>query len=256
MIIIDCVPLTVFFAAIVILSALSIEVGVRLGRKRSQRESEAPIGAMITSTLGLLAFLLAFTFNIAANRFEDRRAAVLKEANAIGTAYLRADFLDQPVRDRVKADFREYVNVRVNMRGKVLSDVVSKSNVLQKKLWSETASQANEYSHSPIYALFVDSLNEVIDTHEERVAAGIYGRVPIVIWLTLITVAVLSMTGVGYICGIAGTRSWPASLILTLAFSIVMVLVADLDRPSEGIIKTGLQPLIDLSDSMDQPAVE
>jgi hypothetical protein len=252
----DSVPLIVFFVGIVLFSALSMEGGFRLGLNRRQsgaHESEAPLGSMIASTLGLLAFLLAITFNIAANRFEDRRTAVLHEANAIGTAYLRTDFLDQPVRDQLKQHFREYVAVRLTAKGTSLRPAISKSELLQKQLWSEAADLAPKYSQSPIYALFIESLNEVIDIHEERIAAGLYGRVPVIVWLSLFIVACLSMTGVGYVCGLTGSRSWPPATILIMTFSIVMFLVADLDRPGEGIIQTGLKPLNDLSNSIGPP---
>ena len=96
---------------------LALEGGYRLGRWRHDRpaeEKETPVGAMVGSILGLLAFLLAFTFGMAATRFEARRQAVLDEANAIGTTYLRARLLPEPQRTESAKLLREYVDVRIS----------------------------------------------------------------------------------------------------------------------------------------------
>jgi hypothetical protein len=63
--------------------------------------------------LGLLAFLLAFTFGMAASRFELRRELVLDEANAIGTAYLRAALVPEPHRTEIRTFLRDYVDSRL-----------------------------------------------------------------------------------------------------------------------------------------------
>ena len=79
-------------------SWFSVECGYRLGkyrRSRHEQEKEAPLGTMVGATLGLLAFILAFTFGLAAARFDTRRQVLLDEANAIGTTYLRAGILPE-----------------------------------------------------------------------------------------------------------------------------------------------------------------
>jgi len=70
-------------------------VGQARGR-RAGKEHDAAVGGMVAAELGLLAFLLAFTFGFAASRFEDRRQVVLDESNAIGTTYLRTATLPEP----------------------------------------------------------------------------------------------------------------------------------------------------------------
>ncbi|WLD10102.1 sodium-independent anion transporter [Planctellipticum variicoloris] len=77
----------------------SLEAGYRLGvfrRRRSDSEKETPVGEVVAATLGLLAFLLAFIFGFAASRFESRKELVIQEANAVGTAWLRAGLLPAP----------------------------------------------------------------------------------------------------------------------------------------------------------------
>src|SRR3954463_4323912 len=93
---IDVLPLWLLYLIIAALVLLSVELGWRLGNVQRQRhveEGKAPINAPVGATLGLLALLLAFPFGMAASRSDNRKQIVLQEANAIGTTYLRADFL-------------------------------------------------------------------------------------------------------------------------------------------------------------------
>jgi hypothetical protein len=75
---IDALPLWGLFIAILFIVLLSVECGYRLGklrRRRSEQEKEAPVGTMVGATLGLLAF----TFGLAAARFDERRQVLLDE---------------------------------------------------------------------------------------------------------------------------------------------------------------------------------
>jgi hypothetical protein len=95
---IDALPLWALFICILLVVLLSVEFGYRLGkyrRSRQEQEKEAPVGTMVGATLGLLAFILAFTFGLAAARFDARRQVLLDEANAIGTTYLRAGMVPE-----------------------------------------------------------------------------------------------------------------------------------------------------------------
>src|SRR5436189_2549739 len=111
----DALPLWGVFIAILFVVLISVECGYRLGKyRRSQREQEkeAPVGTMVGATLGLLAFILAFTFGLAASRFDTRRQVLLDEANAIGTTYLRAGMLSKQG-EQIRALLRDYVDARL-----------------------------------------------------------------------------------------------------------------------------------------------
>lgn len=60
------------------------------------------MGTIVTGLFGMLAFLLAFTFNMAATQYEKRKLNVVLEANDIGTAYLRADLIDAQYGNEIK----------------------------------------------------------------------------------------------------------------------------------------------------------
>lgn len=249
----DLLPLWSILPLTIAIALLSIELGYRLATYRlrhSQGEKESPVGGMVGGTLGLLAFMLAFTFGLAGSRFEDRRQVLLSEANAIGTTYLRAAMLPEPARTETRNLLREYVDVRLEgvQSGKV-NEAIVKSEELQNRLWSQAVA-ATEKDRSPITGLFVVSLNEVIDLHATRVMAGLRSRVPGVIWIVLYLLAILTMVIIGYHSGLAHSRRSIAMIALVLGFSSVLYLIADLDRPGQGTLRVSQQSMIDLRNSM------
>ena len=195
------------------------------------------MGAMVGSVLGLLAFMLAFTFSMAASRFDARRQVVLEEANAIGTAYLRARLLPEPQRAEVAKLLREYVDVRVRgvQEGKV-AEAVARSEEMHEQLWSRATAAAEKNPGSIMTGLFIQSLNEVIDLHAKQVLIGVRSRIPISIWGGLFALAIGGMVSMGYQAGLSATRRSPAMLLLVLAFAGVLFLIGDLDRPYEGLL--------------------
>ncbi len=246
----DYVPLWALLAATVLLVLGAIECGYRLAvfrMRQSDKVADAPIGSVIGGTLGLLAFLLAFTFGMAASRFESRRELLLDEVNAIGTCYLRADLVPDPARLEIRQRLREYVHLRAGAlkEPQTLPQVLARSEALQDELWSQAILVAKKEGDSEMHALFIDALNEVIAFHTKRVVVGQY-HIPAVIWLALYVVSLLSMAGVGYQFGRAGTRDFAISLLLALAFSIVIYLISDLDRVDEGNLQVSQQPMIEL----------
>ncbi|MFN0197217.1 MAG: hypothetical protein ACKVT0_10765 [Planctomycetaceae bacterium] len=255
---IEYLPLWVQFAATLVLVLLVIEGGYRLAvyRKRESDEGiDAPIGSVIGGTLGLLAFLLAFTFGMTASRFETRRDLLLDEVNAIGTCYLRAGMVPDPERVEIRRRLREYVHLRADVlkQPQNLPQVLARSDVLQDELWSQALLVAKKDSSSEMHALFVSSLNEVIDLHTKRVVVAHY-RIPTVIWLALYIVSIFSMAAVGYQFGRAGKRDIAISLFLALSFSIVIGMIADLDRIHEGNLQVSQQPMIELDRKLEAAA--
>jgi hypothetical protein len=251
----DYLPLWLIFLVTLLLIILAIEAGFRLGRYRREHaaeEKDAPVGAIVGAILGLLAFMLAFTFGMAASRFEDNRMLILDEANAIGTTYLRASLLPQSQRTEVRDLLRNYVDVRLNRPPEErIEQAIARSEAIQNRLWAQAVAAVGK-DNSPAVALFIQSLNETIDLQAKRVTAGWRSRIPSEIWGALGLVAVASMAAVGYYTGLTSTRrslSWPA---LALAFSAVMLLIADLERPAAGAVQVSRQALIDIRHSMTE----
>lgn len=260
--VLDAIPLWLFFVLAMFITTLAIEVGVRLGARRlrlAQHEKEGPVGTAVGAALGLLAFLMAFTFGLTASRFDARRALVLNEVNAIGTCYLRAGLLPEPHRREVQRLLREYVDARAALsdaagRPDVLRELVSRSEALQDALWTHAVALAEADRSSPIDALFISALNEMIDLHTKRVVVGTQYQTPLVLWAVLVLLSVIAMGEMGFQFGLAGRRSVQTTLALALAFSAVVLLIRDLDQPAQGWLRVSQRPMLELKQKLDASA--
>lgn len=249
----DGFPLWSIFPLTLAIGLGSIEIGCRIARYRRRRNEnhvEAPVAPVVGATLGLLAFMTAFTFGLASTRFEERRQSVLLESNAISSSYLRAAMLPEPMSTESRNLLREYVNVRIEGANRAkIKQAIARSVELHALLWSQAVSAAQK-ERSPMTSMFMQSLNDVINLHEKRVNAGLYNRVPGPIWLGLYVLLILAMAVTGYHEGIGGTRRSLAVFLLVIAFASALFLITDLDRPGQGMLEVNQQAMMDLRDSM------
>jgi hypothetical protein len=250
----DAIPLPVLLATMIALLLLTIESGYRLGcwrRLRQPDERDAPVGAMVGSVLGLLALVLGFTFSLSASRFDARRQAVLQEANAIERAYLQARLVEEPQSTETRRLLKQYVDLRLQaVQSTEPVEAIAASEALHRQLWRQVEGVARRDPNSAVTELFIESMNEVIEVHATRVLAGLRSRIPIPIWTALIALVLVSMAAVGYQAGLSGTRRSPAMPLLVVAFSLVLLLIADLDRGHEGLLQVSQQSLIDVQFDM------
>ena len=251
----QAIPLWLFYSITVVIVLLSVVCGLLLGsyiRRKGKSQKEAPIGAIVASILGLLAFILAFTFGMAASRFDARKQLLLDEVNAIGTAFLRTDFLSEPQGTASRKLLKEYVDIRVEATLQVekLPQALVDSEALHNRLWSQLTALSKQDNDSILLGLYVQALNDVIDLHSKRVTIGIQYRIPGMVWLMLYIVTILAMVAVGSQFGLAGTSSWLIILLLALSFSAVILLIADLDRASEGLLKVSQKPMTELQQKL------
>lgn len=255
----DLIPLWCCLPLVMGFGLLAVECGYRFGNWRHRHaieEKDASVAAMTASILGLLAFMLAFTFSLAFSRFDNRREAVVEEANAIGTTWLRAQLLPEPYRSEIAELLRQYIQLRTQkFTPDTIGELIAQSEQLQKKLWTQATAAAERNPQSILTSLFLQSLNESIDLHTKRTFVGLYSRIPLMIWLTLFSLTLVGLASVGYQAGLSATRRSPEMPILTLAFAGVLYLIVDLDRGHEGLLQVSQQPMVTLRNSMeaDQP---
>jgi hypothetical protein len=145
--------------------------------------------------------------------------------------------------------------LEATMPGK-LGQSVRRSEELHARLWAHATVVGEEHPNSVVVGLFIWSLNETIDLHAKRLALGPRTRLPETVWATLYFVTVLGMSVIGYHAGLAGARRSLANVALVLAFSAVLTLTADMDRPQEGLLRASQQPLLDLRESLRSPGSE
>ena len=253
---IDALPVGAAFVVFALIMLACYEAGFRLGRwwqVREPGEQEGPTSMLVGSILALLAFLLAVTMSMAADRFDARRALVGAEADAIQTTYLRAGYLPEPASTRSRELIREYVPLRLIVTAQAdPTTIVAQSREIQRQLWRIAEDTAKTTTQGDLVGLYIESLNEVINTHEDRITART-ARVPETVVLLLLAGSALSLGMVGYNSGLSQQRSLLSAAVLVIALSAVLTIVVDLDRPRQGFIQVSQQPLIDLRDALDLP---
>ncbi|MFM8477861.1 MAG: hypothetical protein ACKOEO_18920 [Planctomycetaceae bacterium] len=251
----DYLPIWALFSCTFGVVLAAIELGYRIGRVRRLRfadELESPVAAIVAAALGLLGLILAFTFGLAAARFDARGLLVVEEANAIGTTWLRAGLLPDVQRVLIRQLLADYTDVRLDVvQTGDLGRALNRSAQLHRELWLQAEALGRAQPGSIMVGLFIQSLNETIDIHSKRLLIGVRSRLPATLWLTLYLVTLLTMSGVGYHEGLSRSRRSLVIVVLVAAFSAVITLAADLDRPQEGLLRVSQQPMLDLRGMMD-----
>lgn len=249
----DYLPIWGVYLLTVLVLLLAIEVGYRSGlasQKRRPDQAEAGVGAMVGASLAFLGFILAFIIGIAVNIYNERRALVVDEANAIGTTYLRAEYLDEPFSTESRDLLREYVDTRLAALDRnQLVAALTRSEEIHQELWNQVVTLAKA-NPTPTTALYISSLNEVIDIHSERFNISLEVRVPPAILLGLYIVAVLSMFLIGMQGSFTATRNIIAPIVMVLILSLVFVLITDLERSQQGLMQVSQQPLLALQQQL------
>jgi len=251
----DALPLWALFVATLVVAMLSYEGGFWVGARSSplpDSQQEKVVSRLVGGILGLLAFMVAFTFGVAASHFDARRQALHDEINAIRTAYLRADLLQEPQRAEIRNLLREYVDVRLEGRrsGKI-EEAITRSEELQDQLWSQAVAAKENTLNTAFIGNIIQSLNEVNTIHSRRVTAGLEARIPNIIWFVIYAITMLASASIGYHAGLTRSRRLPVAPALILAFSVVILLIADLDRPLGGYLEVDQKAMIDLRNKMN-----
>jgi hypothetical protein len=246
----DPIPIVGVFLLFAIITLGFYEVGFRIGRwwqARMPGEQEGPTDMLVGSLLALMAFLLAITMGMAADRFDTRRATLLDEANAIHAVYLQAGYLPPAQGDQVRELMRLYLPLRIvgADRAQVQRDIVA-SVALHEDMWAITQDVVQTGYNPDVMSSFGDSMTDLITLHERRVVGGLYSRVPQTILILLLAGSALSLGMVGYSAGLNGRRSVLSAVVMVVALGAVLVMVIDLDRPQDGFLTVSQQPLIDV----------
>jgi hypothetical protein len=253
--ILDPIPIWAMYILTFLMLLLTFELGYKYGlfrQKKGQSEPDKTLDAMVGATLGLLAFLMAFVMSMASDRYDNRRQLVVEEAQVIRSAYLQAGYLTEPYPQEVRSLLREYVDLRIATpeTQNDIDTVILRSEEIHAKLWDLTEAVVEETPGRDEVSLFIASINETINLHSRRIAA-LRARLPETIVLVLYVIAALGMTMVGFQNSYNGKRNYFSALSVILVFTVVMMLIIDLDRPQEGFLKVSQQALIDLQRQMN-----
>jgi hypothetical protein len=245
-------PLLVFVVGFVTLW-LSAQIGLAFRRRRRNPEEaeREDFGIVVAATLTLLALIIGFSFSMASNRYDQRKNLEELEANAIGTEYVRADFLPAANAARVRTLLANYLDQRVlfyETRNNLQLLQIDVATVqLESDLWSAVQSPAAAQP-TPVTALAVSGMNDVLNSRGHTQGAWL-NRIPMAAWGLMATIAICCNLLVGY-----GTRRGEARaillLILPFILSISFALIANIDSPRGGVVRVYPQNLASLSQSL------
>ena len=231
------------------------EIGWRIGLRCSEAEKlHRQVSYIATAVLALLGLLLAFTFSMANARYDHRKQVILTEANAIGTAWLRADLLDEPLRGEMKKTLLDYTDARIALYetgadAPRLKAAAERSESLQRVIWKMVDRVARQDRRPGVVFGVMSAVNDVIDMHETRIAA-IENYIPAGLILMLIVFAALALYLVGWTAGLTRCRSQASTFIFAILVIMVLGVIMDINRPQRGLIQTGQNSMLRLQEGL------
>ena len=234
-----------------------VAVGYAAGRVlRTQETLREPVGIVQGAFFALVGLVLAFGLTLALGRYDTRRQAVVDDADTIGTTYLRAQTLAEPMRSQSLQLLRQYTDASLELSHAVpttakFADAVAREDALQRRLWSLAGNALTAAPRDSAPRLYVETLNEMIDEPTVRVAA-LNNRIPS-------AVLALEVLGAAFAFGLLALYTalhGRGATTVVLAGGLVTVLllvIFDLDRPTRGLIRVPDAPLVALHNSMKLP---
>jgi len=217
-------------------------IGALLGR-RARHLSDSlkePFGILQGALLGLVGLLLAFGLSLAVARYEGRRANVVNEANAIGTTHLRAQTLAEPMRSRSLVLLVRYTRTAIRLSDVVPGSAAARAAAAseartQRELWALAGEALDRAPVASAPRLYVETLNEMIDDETVRVAA-LSNRVPTAVLVLEVLGSAVALGLLAAYLAILG-RGMIGAFLAAALVSFLLLVTADLDRPTRGLIR-------------------
>ena len=235
-----------------------LAVGYLIGRVlRQQAETlREPVGIVQGAFFALVGLILAFGLTLAIGRYDARRGAVVDDANTIGTTYLRAQTLAEPMRTRSLRLLRQYTDASLALSDAVpttpgFARAIAEEDALQRQLWTLAGNALIAAPRDSAPRLYVETLNQMIDQQTVRVAT-LNNRIPT-------SVLVLEVLGAAFAFGLLALYAAMHGRGATTVFlagalvTVLLLVIFDLDRPTRGLIRVPDAPLIALRAEMTLP---
>ena len=246
-------------ALLILAVVAAATIGGHLVGGKMREESDTlrePFGVLQAALLGVVGLVLAFGLSLAVGRYEDRRAATVAEANAIGTTYLRAQLIAEPARSQSLGLLRRYTGLAIDISSEVptssaIRRTTAAEGLLQRQLWrlAGDAMAAAPIGSAP--RLYVDSLNSTFDDQSARLSA-LNNRVPGAVLALEVVGAAVALGLLAMHISILG-RGLVPMLVAAALVTLLLLVTFDLDRPTRGLITVPSTPLQAVRASMALP---
>jgi hypothetical protein len=237
---------------------IAYEAGVYLGEKNAKIKPEGHSGRVSNiqaGLMGLLGVMLAFSFSLSSQRFEERRKLVIQESLNIGTAYFRAGLLNDTLRNEVRALMRTYLDKRIEFyksgnTEEEMRRIQMEAEDLQVQIWFKTATIGRTAPNLNTN-INIFSLNSMIDI-SGSIASNFLNHVPKFVLLLLVFITTCTLFIMGYSDGIAMQKNIYFSIVLNLVICFILLLMIDMDRPTTGFLKADIDSLTSLRDEIQR----
>ena len=241
-------PLWGIVLLLVVVLPCSAFAGYLFGRSlyRARRYDLSPPKSLpgettLGATLALLGLMIAFVFGFAINWGDRRVVAVTEEAAALGTAFLRADYVAEPGRSELRGIIFEYARTRAPADGgptspNEVAETVRETMIAQAKLWPATIRATGGDTSDPVKIYVAGGVTDVLDAHTRRIAA-LSEPIPVVTKLMMLGAAMGALFLVGNNSALRGrTLTW-RTFVFAALLAIVMLVILDIEQPHEGLIR-------------------
>jgi hypothetical protein len=241
----------------VVAGATAIGLLVAKAVRGTSEELREPFSVMQAALLGFMGLVLAFGLSLAVGRYETRRAAVVDESNAIGTAYLRAQTIAEPERSQSLTLLKRFTDTSIRISrttpgSAAQTEVVTASGQIQRQLWALAGQSLNQAPTDSAPRLYVDSLNTMFDSQSSRIAA-LGNRVPTPVLVLEVAGAAIAMAALALHLGTLGGRGVFTVTIAAGLVIVILLVTFDLDRPTRGLIRVPAAPLTQVRAGMVPP---
>jgi hypothetical protein len=246
------------FLLLLTLVGSALALGTAVGRKLRPQvgERRESVGVVQGALLGLVGLILAFGLSMAVSRYDTRRVIVVQEANTIGTTYLRAQLLAEPVRSASLDALRDYADLAVMLADQVpesdsFVDTSEAMTDLQDNLWRLAGQAVTDDPQGSAPRLYIDTLNEMIDSHTARVAS-LRNHVPGTVLAIEILGAMIALGILALQLSMLG-RAFTTTVLAGAFVVLILFITYDLDRPQRGLIEVPFRVLVEAREAMDGP---
>ena len=216
---------------------------------------------VLTAMLALLGLILSFTYLASVQRYEVRKNTAIKEANALSTAFLRANLVADPGSTELRRALLNYARTRLVNESKTRWAPGERIAFLQttleakKLLWPITERIISESKKSGIETALVRAINNVLDSHTLRIAAAV-DKLPIAVTLMMLIMAAAALGVAGFNAGIYGKMSRGRMTTFAFVLTLIMLVIQDFDRPLEGWIIISQDSLLAAIHEMESELVQ
>jgi len=221
------------------------EIGMKIGERyenKSDDDSKSQTTAIQGGIIGMLALILGFTFSMAVQRFDNRAAAEIAEANAIGTAILRTNLLANPYNTKAEELIEDYIRNRLEINNTDLTETKTREKYqkqtlkIQQEIWGLGITAAQLDPNPVTSGLFISSVNDMIDAQGKR-NDQLRRQVPPTIFYILFIIFIATGGLIGYASGLGKKTSRVPSIVLSFLICLIVFIIIDLDRARRGTIQ-------------------